>query len=108
MAGLQDLGIPGPDQVREVLSGGLNLEKDIEEFQEQNSVLLPSLHPAMPFLNLHGVRRLDFHMSTLEELRNKLVKRVEELASSGTEQDLKILEDLLEKSFPVRKVNNKL
>jgi negative elongation factor B len=60
----------------------------------------------MFFLNQHGVRRLDFHMSALEELRSKLVKRIEELAASNTEQDLETLKNLLEKSFPVRKVGS--
>ena len=45
-------------------------------------------------------------MSTLEEMRERLIKRVEELAASGREEDVKIMEDLLEKSFPVVKVKN--
>lgn len=105
MWGLKELGIPGPQAVRDVLCADpANLEKDIDDFQVQNGVLLPSLQPAMFFLNQHGVRRLDFHKSALEELRTKLVKRIEELAASGTEQDLETLKNLLEKSFPVRRV----
>jgi len=34
--------------------------------QLENGVLLPSLRPMLPLLDLHGVRRLDFHTSVLE------------------------------------------
>nr|KAG5712462.1 hypothetical protein BaRGS_011436 [Batillaria attramentaria] len=88
-------------------TGALSMPTDpikaIEEFQQQNGILLPSLKPALPFLDLHGVKRLEFHQSTLEEMRDKLLQRVGELAKSGREEDLKCLEDLLEKSFPVVK-----
>ena len=106
MSGLEELGIPGSEQLAEALTVSAKPERAIAEFQEHNCILLPSLRPAMPFLDLHGVKRLDFHMSTLEEMRDRLMKRVEELAASGREEDVKILEDLLEKSFPVVKVKN--
>jgi len=38
----------------------------IEEFQVENGILLPSLRPMMPLLDLHGVKRLDFHLSVME------------------------------------------
>lgn len=58
----------------------------------------------LPLLDLHGVRRLDFHTSVLEELRDKLVVRINELgATEGRERDKK-LKDLLVKSFPVVRV----
>jgi hypothetical protein len=45
--------------------------------QLENGVLLPSLRPMLPLLDLHGVRRLDFHTSVLEVcaklLRNNTV-----------------------------------
>jgi hypothetical protein len=34
--------------------------------QLENGVLLPSLRLMLPLLDLHGVRRLDFHTSVLE------------------------------------------
>lgn len=106
MSGLEELGIPGSEQLAEALTVSAKPERAIADFQEHNRILLPSLRPAMPFLDLHGVKRLDFHMSTLEEMRERLIKRVEELAASGREEDVKIMEDLLEKSFPVVKVKN--
>lgn len=46
-----------------------------------NGVLLPSLKPALPFLDLHGVKRLEFHTSVLEELRDKLTQKITEVAN---------------------------
>lgn len=72
--------------------------------QVENGILLPSLRPMLPLLDLHGVRRLDFHTSVLEELREKLVARINELGSKeGRERDKK-LKELLTKSFPVVRV----
>lgn len=58
----------------------------------------------LPLLDLHGVRRLDFHTSVLEELRDSLVTRINELGcKEGRERDKK-LKELLTKSFPVVRV----
>jgi negative elongation factor B len=40
----------------------------IEDFQIENGVLLPSLRPMLPLLDLHGIKRLDFHNSVLGKL----------------------------------------
>lgn len=66
--------------------------------------MLPSLRPMLPLLDLHGVRRLDFHTSVLEELREKLVAHINELGQKeGRDRDKK-LKELLTKSFPVVRV----
>ncbi|XP_060534629.1 negative elongation factor B isoform X2 [Cylas formicarius] len=58
----------------------------------------------LPLLDLHGVRRLDFHMSVVEELREKLISHINEFGKQeGKERDHK-LKELLNKSFPVIKV----
>ena len=75
-------------------------------FQVQNGILLPSLRPALPFLDLHGVLRLDFHTSVLDELRDKLLQRIAEIAAGEDKNKLKLLNDLLVKSFPVIKVKS--
>jgi negative elongation factor B len=86
--------------------------------------LLPSLRPMLPLLDLHGVRRLDFHTSILEvgsttttatlgsflsflqELREKLIAHINEVGSKeGRERDKK-LKELLVKSFPVVRVKS--
>lgn len=105
MSGLEELGIPGPSQVREVLT---NCTDDtfaaIEEFQLHNGILLPSLRPALPLLDLHGVLRLDFHQSVLEELKEKMLQRIREIASGNDKNKYKLLNELLVKCFPVIKV----
>lgn len=61
----------------------------------------------LPLLDLHGVRRLDFHASVLEELREKLIKQIDEIGvertDKGTPAD-KRLKELLAKSFPAVRV----
>ena len=59
----------------------------------------------LPLLDLHGIKRLDFHNSVLEDLRDKLVAQIAELGNSSDpkEKDKK-LRDLLSKSFPVIQV----
>lgn len=104
MAGLEDLGIPGGDYLRESLTNCSDPLAAIEEFQTENGILLPSLRPALPFLDLHEIKRLDFHNSVLEELRDKLVSRISELANSEEENRFQKLKSLLVKSFPVVKV----
>lgn len=75
----------------------------------ENGVLLPSLRPMLPLLDLHGVRRLDFHASVLEELRDKLVKRINEIGAERNESKSsgsgdKRLKDMLSKSFSAVRV----
>ena len=89
-----------------VISQSRILDHCCPYFQVQNGILLPSLRPALPFLDLHGVRRLEFHNSVMEELRDKLMARVKELAASQDKNKIKTLSDLLSKSFPVIKVKS--
>lgn len=46
-------------------------------------MLLPSLQSALPFLDLHGTPRLEFHQSVFDELREKLLERVSAIALEG-------------------------
>lgn len=55
--------------------------------QTENGVLLPSLQSALPFLDLHGTPRLEFHQSVFDELRDKLLERVSAIASEGKAED---------------------
>ncbi|XP_074655187.1 negative elongation factor B-like [Tubulanus polymorphus] len=107
MAGLEAVGIPGSDALSEALTSCTDPLAAIEEFQLQNGILLPSLRPALPFLDLHGVNRLEFHNSVMEELRESLLTKIGDLANSADIPDKhKRLNDLLQKCFPV--VKNKL
>ena len=82
----------------------------------------------LPLLDLHGIRRLDFHNSVLENLREKLISHINELTKKdGTDKDKikekdkdkvkekekvlskedeKKLRDLLVKSFPLIRVKS--
>lgn len=104
MTGLEQVGIPGSEHLREALTNCTDPREAIETFQVENGILLPSLRPALPFLDLHGVQRLDFHTSVLDEIRERLLQRVKILAATKDKNNLKILNDLLVKSFPVIKV----
>ena len=75
-------------------------------YQVQNGILLPSLRPALPFLDLHAVARLDFHQSVMEELRERLLQKINQIADSDDKHKHKTLNDLLVKSFPVIKVSS--
>ncbi|KAJ4439050.1 negative elongation factor B [Periplaneta americana] len=102
--GLEEVGVPGQSFLRDALTSCTDPLKAIEEFQMENGVLLPSLRPMLPLLDLHGVRRLDFHTSVLEELRDRLVQHINEIGQKeGKERDRK-LKELLAKSFPVVRV----
>lgn len=57
----------------------------------------------LPLLDLHGVRRLDFHNSILEELRDKLITEINKLGQNKEERDA-IFNKLLRESFPVVRV----
>lgn len=104
MAGLESLGIPGGDHLREALTNCADPLAAIEEFQQENGVLLPSLKPALPFLDLHGVKRFEFHQSVLEEVREKLIQKINEVASGEDKERFHKIETMLEKSFSVIKV----
>lgn len=99
----------------------------------ENGILLPTLQSALPFLDLHGTPRLEFHQSVFDELRDKLMEQVA-VIGEGKEEDRCVkfwselslwnikdvkelsdlifvlihrygkLEELLEKSFPLVKM----
>ncbi|KAL3269512.1 hypothetical protein HHI36_008578 [Cryptolaemus montrouzieri] len=101
---LEAAGINGPNYLKHALTSCIDPLKAIEQFQVTNGILLPSLRPMLPLLDLHGVRRLDFHMSVVEELREKMVSHINEIGKSeGKERDQK-LKELLLRTFPVIKV----
>ena len=61
----------------------------------------------LPLLDLHGIKRLDFHNSVLEDLRERLIAQVATVganpAGNPKERERK-LKELLVKSFPVIKI----
>ncbi|XP_054274754.1 negative elongation factor B-like isoform X1 [Macrosteles quadrilineatus] len=102
--GLEDIGVPGQMFLRDALTSCTDPLKAIEEFQLENGILLPSLRQMLPLLDLHGVRRLDFHTSVMEEIRERLIQHINDIGQKeGRERDKK-LKELLSKSFPLVKV----
>ncbi|CAK1551475.1 unnamed protein product [Leptosia nina] len=102
--GLDDVSVPGQHFLRDALTSCTDPLKAIEEFQLENGILLPSLRPMLPLLDLHGVRRLDFHTSVLEELRDKMIEHINTLGKKDGKGNEKKLKELLAKSFPVIKL----
>uniref|UniRef100_A0A8C6P3B7 Negative elongation factor complex member B n=1 Tax=Nothobranchius furzeri TaxID=105023 RepID=A0A8C6P3B7_NOTFU len=103
-AGLPELGIANGEDLKETLTNCTEPLKAIDQFQMENGILLPTLQSALPFLDLHGTPRLEFHQSVFDELRDKLMERVATIAE-GKEDDRYVkLEELLEKSFPLVKM----
>ncbi|XP_050023576.1 negative elongation factor B-like [Dermacentor andersoni] len=100
MAGLKEVGLPGREALREALTNCTDPLRAIEEFQEENAILLPSLRPMLSLLDIHGVRRLDFHTSVRDELKGHLMRQIETLAKQEGHEKQKKLKDMLEKSFP--------
>lgn len=105
--GLEEIGIPGRDYLKEALTSCTDPLKAIEDFQVENGILLPSLRPMLPLLDLHGLKRLDFHNSVLEDLRDKLVTQIESVSNqdrNNPKERERKLKELLTKSFPVIKI----
>ncbi|RZF34663.1 hypothetical protein LSTR_LSTR010828 [Laodelphax striatellus] len=102
--GLEEIGVPGQSFLRESLTSCTDPLKAIEEFQLENGILLPSLRQMLPLLDLHGVRRLDFHTSVLEELRDRLVAHINEIGQKEGKENERKLKEMLAKSFALVKV----
>ncbi|XP_041098540.1 negative elongation factor B [Polyodon spathula] len=103
-SGLPELGISNGEDLKETLTNCTEPLKAIDQFQSENGILLPSLQSALPFLDLHGTPRLDFHQSVFDELREKLLERVAVIAEGKEDDRYNKLEELLEKSFPLVKM----
>ncbi|XP_029999812.1 negative elongation factor B [Sphaeramia orbicularis] len=103
-AGLPELGISNGEDLKETLTNCTEPLKAIDQFQMENGILLPTLQSALPFLDLHGTPRLEFHQSVFDELRDKLMERVATIAEGKEDDRYGKLEELLEKSFPLVKM----
>uniref|UniRef100_A0A3P8WLU2 Negative elongation factor complex member B n=1 Tax=Cynoglossus semilaevis TaxID=244447 RepID=A0A3P8WLU2_CYNSE len=103
-AGLPELGISNGEDLKETLTNCTEPLKAIDQFQMDNGILLPTLQSALPFLDLHGTPRLEFHQSVFDELREKLMERVAMIAEGKEDDRYGKLEELLDKSFPLVKM----
>jgi hypothetical protein len=57
----------------------LIIQFTLSDFQRANGILLPSLGPALPFLDLHGMERREFHQTILNEIQDKLIGMIDKL-----------------------------
>src|SRR5699024_6546702 len=113
-----ELGIPGRQSLDRLWSQAFagdraHLEPTIGQFRTDNGIILPSLRAMLPLLSLLGVRSLEFHQSVMGELRDKLLERIEEMATKPTSDEATVdeqhqqqqrsekLKQLLQKSFPL-------
>lgn len=94
----------GPQQLRAKIAAASDPIKAIEEFQLEKGIMLPSLRPMLPLLDLHGVKRLEFHQSVLEELKGRLKTQTDKLGKSDRKEDHRMLQELLVRSFGYIKV----
>lgn len=94
----------GQQHLRNKLKSASDPIKAIEEFQHDKGILLPSLRPMLPLLDLHGVKRLEFHRSVLDELKERLRQQTEKLGKSESKQDHRKLQELLVRSFAFIKI----
>lgn len=101
---LENSLIIGQEHLKNKLKTASNPIKAIEEFQLDKGILLPSLRPMLPLLDLHGVKRLEFHHSVLEELKERLRQQTERLGKSDQKGDHRRLQELLVRSFAFIKV----
>lgn len=115
MSGLEPLDIAGPSALKELLTTCNDPIEAITTFQMQNSIHCPSLAPALKLLDLHNVRRLEYHETVSAELRERLLSKIRETASAssttpstGNKKNVttKKLEELMVKSFPLVNVDH--
>lgn len=101
--GLDKIGIATGNHLNIALTTSSDPLSAIQEFQNVNGIDADTLKIALPFLDLHGVKRLTLHLSIFETIREKLLQRVSELASNNDADSIQKLETLLDSSFPAIK-----
>ncbi|KAK0065609.1 negative elongation factor B-like isoform X1 [Biomphalaria pfeifferi] len=101
--GLEKLGIATGTHLHLALTTSADPLNAIQEFQNLNGIDAESLKIALPFLDLHGVKRLTLNLSIFETIREKLLQKIAELAASNEPESIQKLETLLDNSFPAIK-----
>lgn len=101
---IENSSILGQKQLKKAFRDTSDPLRAVEEFQRENEIMLPSLKPMLPLLDLHGVKRLEFHQSVLDELRERLRQQTEKLGKSNEKHDKRKLQELLVRSFRFIKV----
>ncbi|KAI3422077.1 hypothetical protein GPALN_012612 [Globodera pallida] len=99
LADLEKCGITTSNNLRELLTTCPDPMECIREFQLLNSIQFPSLQPIMKLLDLHGIRRTEYHEAVFADLTDKMVTKLRALGEKPTPENVSKLEQHLERSF---------
>ncbi|XP_066919787.1 negative elongation factor B-like [Clytia hemisphaerica] len=94
MAGFEESGLPGEKSICEGFQGASEPESFITQFQQENCILLTSLAPALHLLDLQDVKRVTFHQTVVNDLFEKLKKRIGELNNNDEEKLSELLDHI--------------
>uniref|UniRef100_A0A915Q538 VHS domain-containing protein n=1 Tax=Setaria digitata TaxID=48799 RepID=A0A915Q538_9BILA len=101
---LENQNIDGSKRLRHLLTTCADPIETIKNFQERNSIKLPALNPALRLLDLHNVRRTEFHEEAANDISELLLAKIRDLGATGTVESMQLLEKQLEKSFKLYRV----
>uniref|UniRef100_A0A914ZVJ2 Negative elongation factor B n=3 Tax=Parascaris univalens TaxID=6257 RepID=A0A914ZVJ2_PARUN len=101
---LENHGIDGSFRLKHLLTTCSDPIETIKEFQERNSINLPTLKSALKLLDLHNVRRTEFHEMVIADMTERLLSKLRVVGASGTKESSIKLEQQLEKSFKLYRV----
>uniref|UniRef100_A0A0N5A9J0 Cofactor of BRCA1 n=1 Tax=Syphacia muris TaxID=451379 RepID=A0A0N5A9J0_9BILA len=101
---IENQGVDGPVRLKHLLTTCSDPIATIKDFQEKNSIKLPTLKPAMKLLDLHNIRRTEFHEVAVNDLTELLLTKIRSLGEDGSKNSMRKLEQLLGKSFKLYRV----
>ncbi|VDK61531.1 unnamed protein product [Onchocerca ochengi] len=101
---LENQNIDGSRRLRHLLMTCADPIETIKNFQERNSIKLPVLNPALRLLDLHNIRRTEFHEEAANDISDLLLTKIKDLGATGTIESVQLLEKQLEKSFKLYRV----
>ncbi|KAL3101265.1 hypothetical protein niasHT_028021 [Heterodera trifolii] len=96
---LEKCGITTSNNLRELLTTCSDPVECIREFQQRNSIQCPSLRPVMKLLDLHGIRRTEYHEAVFADLSDKIINKLRSFGEKPTPENVSKLEQHLERSF---------
>ncbi|VDN01221.1 unnamed protein product [Thelazia callipaeda] len=101
---LENQNIDGCKKLRHLLMTCADPIATIKDFQERNSIRLPTLYPALRLLDLHGIRRSEFHEVAVGDISELLIEKIRELGEDDSPDSARILEKQLERCFKLYRV----
>ncbi|KAJ1347346.1 Cofactor of BRCA1 [Parelaphostrongylus tenuis] len=71
----------------------------VKRFQDENSIKMNTLPPALQLLDLHKIKRHDFYDQAAADMSEHVVARIRALGEHGTPESYEKLEEQLRKCF---------